>query len=63
MFQLAVARSIEALGMAGERAYIEGRCPVCGWGVSVQKRADSVYCSTVPDEGLEAAQAARAGGA
>ncbi|WKK27833.1 hypothetical protein QZH56_36900 (plasmid) [Streptomyces olivoreticuli] len=45
VFQLAVARSIEAMGMAGEQAYVEGRCPVCGWGVSVRKRSDSVYCS------------------
>ncbi|MFH9426423.1 hypothetical protein [Streptomyces sp. NPDC017529] len=45
VFALAVYRSLEALGMAATDSYVDGRCPMCGWGVPVRKRSDSVYCS------------------
>jgi endogenous inhibitor of DNA gyrase (YacG/DUF329 family) len=45
VFALAVQRSLEILGRAAVESSIDGRCPMCGWGVSVRKRRDSVYCS------------------
>ncbi|MFF6975975.1 MULTISPECIES: hypothetical protein [Streptomyces] len=44
IFQRAVQQGIEILAGGVDR-YVEGRCPVCGWSVSLRKRRDSVYCS------------------
>ncbi|WP_143645479.1 hypothetical protein [Streptomyces swartbergensis] len=44
VFQRAVQQGIEILAGGVDR-YVEGRCPVCGWSVSLRKRRDAVYCS------------------
>jgi hypothetical protein len=42
VFRRAVMQSLDVIG--GGQLYAVGRCPVCGWGVPIRKRTDSVYC-------------------